>query len=104
MNPKIKSFKYNLGKSRNGLYADIDKVGQAYNMELFLKKFSGRRKTGILHISSTKFNGSIRFVRENPFSEYYLHEISGLQFKGVHFRREIAKAKTIFVKVIPTKK
>lgn len=102
---KMKSLTYNFGKSKKGLYCDINGEPQAYNVLLFLKAQSGRSKKGVLKISTQKVRGFIKLKlrSQNGFwSDYEQFEIK-TGFKLVSLSPSLCKAKTIWVYVKPNK-
>ena len=100
----MKILKYNTGFSKTGLYCDLDKKGQAYNVLLFLQSVS-KNKTGILKVSTKKEAGFLKLKRSdsNGFSTHY-HFVD--HPKLVHFSLDpfITTAKNIWVKAFPTTK
>lgn len=100
----MKTLTYNYGSSRNGLYCDLDKKGQYYNVRRFLEEES-ENKNGVLKISFTKKDNWYKLKKEsnNGFSTHY-------NFVNhptlIHFSLDpwISKAKSIWIKAYPSKR
>lgn len=101
----MKEFKYNLGKSKTGAYADLNNRGQCYNVQLLLQSFS-RNKTGVLKISFKKQKGWMRATKDKSNNGFDAHCYLDQKVKLTHqvsFDREDTNAKVIYLKVIPSK-
>jgi hypothetical protein len=100
----MKILNYNYGSSKNGLYCDLDKEGQCYNVRRFLEEES-QNKTGILQISFTKKDNWYKLKKQsnNGFNTHY-HFVNHPTL--IHFSLDswISKAKNIWIKIIPTKR
>lgn len=109
MNKKIETYKYEIGKYKTGLYIDINGTGQAYNLLLLIEAHSKRSKRGLLKISNKPFTGSIRIDHIEGTSDkkhWYIKNYKKLGFIMGHVSLPFTKykAKTIYIKVIPSSK
>lgn len=103
----MNTFLYNLSSKANGRYCDVNGIGRAYNVQLFLRHFSPKNDYGVIQFSDKPFDDCILVTCESPIqpvNNYYVHKMKGLDFRGITLSEDLTTSKDTYIKVTPLSK